>query len=79
MVLAGALSDLPWESDGNHPFVQNQSIHSLRFPSMQELGDLPRASADDFARQRAWEVQSAKRRAGSAAIEGDAPAAGDGM
>ncbi|PRW50855.1 serine threonine- kinase isoform A [Chlorella sorokiniana] len=44
-----------------------------------ELSGLPHASADDFARQRAWEAAPRRRRGGSAAVEGDAPAAGDGM
>lgn len=44
-----------------------------------ELSDLPHASPEDYARQRAWEATLRRRRGGSAAVEGDAPAAGDGL
>lgn len=43
-----------------------------------ELGDLPRASPEDVADQQEW-ARHPENRWATAAIEGDAPAAGDGL
>jgi hypothetical protein len=63
------------------PTTRTASHHThdlLANSTQQELSNLPRASPADLQRQRDWE-QSGRGGGANAAIEGDAPAAGDGM